>query len=175
MIGRVFRIVRTPLTLLALMAILCYGAWWGWQNVIKEAPPAEPPACVKQKVPKGVLKSSQITVNIYNGGTKVGLAGDVASKLRGREFKIGRVANTKESVSKTVIVGATAKNPEVLLVKSFFGDATIKADNRKDGTVDVLVGNKYGGFNAKAKTSIAVKTEEVCLPAGASPTPKAGG
>ena len=29
MIGRVFRIVRTPLTLLILLGVLCYGAWWG--------------------------------------------------------------------------------------------------------------------------------------------------
>ena len=29
MIGRVFRIVRTPITLLILLGVLLYGAWWG--------------------------------------------------------------------------------------------------------------------------------------------------
>ena len=41
-----------------------------------------------------------------------------------------------------MIVGAGAKDPEVLLVKSFFKDATVRADKRADHSVDVLVGNK---------------------------------
>ena len=61
--------------------------------------------------------------------------------------------NTSEKVEQTVIVGADAKNPEVLLVKGFFKDATVRADKRTDGSVDVLVGDQYGGFNKKAKTA----------------------
>ena len=68
-----------------------------------------------------------------------------------------------EKISKTVIVGADAKNPEVLFVKTFFKDAAVRADKRTDGSVDVLVGNKYGGFNKNAKTTYAVKTKTVCL------------
>ena len=77
------------------------------------------------------------------------------------------------SQPKTVIVGANAKNPEVLFVKSFFKDAVVRAEPaRKDGTVDVLVGNKYGGFNRNAKTTYAVKASTVCL-ASQTPTPSA--
>lgn len=171
MIGRVLRVVRTPLTLLFLLAVLCYGAWWGYTNVLAPVPAAPPTPCVNQTVPKGKLRSSQITVSVYNGGTKKGLAGDVGRLLRQRGFNVQRTANTEEKVSKTVIVGAGVDNPEVLLVKRFFKDARVRADKRPDHTVDVLVGNRYGGFNKKAKTSLSVKSKTVCLPPSESATP----
>lgn len=174
MIGRVFRIVRTPLTLLALLAVLCYGAWWGWQNVIAPTPEPPPVPCVTTTVEKGKLKSSQVSVNIFNGGTKRGLAGDLAREMRAKDFAVGQVSNTAEKVNETVIIGSGAKDPEVLLVKAFFKGAKVKGDKRADHSVDVLVGNKYQGFNSKAKTSIAVKTETVCLPASKSADPVGG-
>nr|WP_239579474.1 LytR C-terminal domain-containing protein [Microlunatus panaciterrae] len=161
--------------MLALLAVLCYGAWWGWQNVIAPTPPPAAKPCVNTSVDKGRLRSSQVTVNIFNGGNKRGLAGDIARAMRAKEFKVAKVSNTEQAVSKTVIIGANAKNPEVLLVKSFFKSASVKADKRADHTVDVLVGNKYAGFNSKAKTSIAVKSQTVCLPASKSPSPAVGG
>jgi hypothetical protein len=177
LLGRILRAVRTPLTLLVLLAVLCYGAWWGWTNVIRQVPPTPPVPCVTQKVPKGQLRSSQVTVSVYNGGDKRGLAGDVARSLRERGFKIQQTTNTGERVQKTVIVGAKAKNPEVLLVKAFFKDAVVRVDpqNKSDGTVDVLVGNRYAGFNKKAKKTLTVKTATVCLPPSPSASPVVGG
>ncbi|MDN5762759.1 MAG: LytR C-terminal domain-containing protein [Microlunatus sp.] len=171
MIGRVFRIVRTPLTLLILLGILCYGAWWGYTKVIAPVPDPPPPACTEQSLPDSKLKSSQVSVSVYNGGDRRGLAGDVGRALRGKGFRVLKTSNTGENIKETVIVGANAKNPEVILVKGFFKDSTVRADKRTDGTVDVLVGNKYGGFNKKAKTTIKVKGATACLPASQSPSP----
>ena len=171
MLGRIFRAVRTPFTLLVLLGILCYGAWWGWSNVIREVPPAPPAPCVEQKLAKNRLKSSQVTVSVFNGGDKRGLAGDVGRSLRERGFKVQTTTNTLQKVQKTVIVGAGTKNPEVLLVKAFFKDAEVKADKRVDGSVDLLVGNRYGGFNKKDNTTYRVKSSKACLPAQPSPTP----
>jgi spore coat protein CotF len=94
--------------------------------------------------------------------------------MRSRGFKVQRTANTGEKVQKTTIVGASAKNPEVLLVKSFFKNAEVRPDKRVDGSVDVLVGNRYSGFNKNAKTTYTVKTATVCLPAPPSPSPTLG-
>ena len=174
MLGRILRAVRTPFTLLVLLAILCYGAWWGYTNVIREVPPAPPTPCVPQKLPKNQLRSSQVTVSVFNGGTKRGLAGDVGRALRDRGFKVQTTTNTLQKVQKTVIVGASTKNPEVRLVKAFFKDAEVKADKRVDGSVDVLVGNRYGGFNKKAKTTYTVKSATACLPAKATASPSVG-
>ena len=175
MLGRIFRAVRTPFTLLVLLGVLCYGAWWGYSNVIREVPPAPAAPCVDQKLPKNQLKSSQVTVSVFNGGDKRGLAGDVGRSLRERGFKVATTTNTLQKVQKTVIIGAGTKNPEVLLVKAFFKDADVKADKRVDGSVDVLVGNRYGGFNKNAKASISVKTPTVCLPSVRTPSPVLGG
>jgi LytR cell envelope-related transcriptional attenuator len=175
-IGRIFRIVRTPITLLLLLGVLCYAAWWGYTNVLRPIPPAPAQPCVQQSVNKGGLKSSQVTVKVYNGGNKRGLAGDVGRALRERGFNVIRTTNTAEKISKTVIVGADSKNPEVLLVKGFFKDATVKGDKRIDRSVDVLVGNKYGGFNKNAKQTYAVDTATVCLPSvNRSSSPPLGG
>ena len=171
MVGRVIRIIRTPLTLLVLLAVLCYGAWWGWKNIV--APPQTTPAppCVPTKVTDKSLKTSQVTVRVYNGGDKKGLASDVTRDLRAKGFNVLDPANTDQKISTTVIVGNGTKNPEVLLVKSYFKGAKVKADGRTDHTVDVLVGNSAVHFNSKAKTSYPVKTSTVCLPAD---SPSAG-
>lgn len=170
MIGRIFRIIRTPITLLVLLGVLLWGAWWGYRNVIRAVPPAAPNPCVTQTVAKGQLKSSQVTVSVYNGGDRVGLAGDVGRTLRGKGFKVPRTTNTQEKIQKTVIVGADAKNPEVLFVKTFFKDAVVRTDKRPDRSVDVLVGNKWAGYNKKAKTTYEINADTVCLPAQPSST-----
>ena len=168
MIGRVFRIVRTPVTLLLLLGVLMWGAYWGYNNILAPVPKIPPPPCVEQTLAKGELKASQVIIKVYNGGDRRGLAGDVGRSLRNKGFKVTVTTNTGEKISKTVIVGTDAKDPKVLFVKSFFKDSVVRADKRNDGTVDVLVGNKYGGFNKNAKATYTVKTKTVCL---ASPTP----
>lgn len=177
MIGRVFRMVRTPITLLILLGVLCYGAWWGYKNVLAEIPPPPPEACVQQKVAKGELKTSQVVVSIYNGGDKRGLAADIGRQMRERGFKVRSTDNTLEKIQKTVIIGAGAKDPEVILVKSFFKDSVVTIDkNKTDHSVDVMVGTRYAGFNSKAKTSLPVKATTVCLPAQSKPpSPALGG
>lgn len=174
MIGRIFRLVRTPITLLILLGVLVWGAWWGYTNVLQPVPPAPPAPCVTQPVPKGQLKAAQVTVRVYNGGDRKGLAADVGRSLRAKGFQVSRTANTNEKIQKTVIVGADAKNPEVLFVRTFFKDSVVRTDKRADRSVDVLVGNKYGGFTKNAKTTYTVNADTVCLPAQAttaSPSP----
>lgn len=175
MIGRVFRIVRVPLTLLVLLGVLAYGAWWGYTNVIRPLPAPAPDPCVETSVTKGQLTANQVTVSVFNGGNRRGLAGDVGRSLRERGFRVQRTTNTQEKIGVTVIIGAGAKNPEVLLVNGFFRGATIKVDKRKDRSVDVLVGDRYGGFNKKARTSVSVKAPTVCLPSVRTPSPILGG
>ena len=176
MIGRIFRVVRTPVTLLVLFGMLLYGAWWGYNNIIKPIPPLPPEPCVEQSLPKGQLKASQVVVRVYNGGDRKGLAADVGRNLRSKGFRVVLTTNTVEKIQKTVIVGADENNPEVLFVKSFFKEANVRSDQRVDRTVDVLVGNKYGGFNKEAKATYQVDATTVCLPSQTpSPTPALGG
>ena len=176
MIGRIFRVIRTPVTLLILFGMLLYGAWWGYHNIIKPIPPLPPTPCVDQSVPDGQLKASQVVVKVYNGGDRKGLAADVGRSLRNEGFRVILTTNTVEKIQKTVIVGADGNNPEVVFVKSFFKEAVVRSDKRVDRTVDVLVGNKYGGFKKDAKTTYKVDTTTLCLPSqSTSPSPALGG
>jgi hypothetical protein len=176
LIGRIFRVVRTPVTLLILFGVLLYGAWWGYDNIIRPIPPLPPEPCVDQTLPKGQLKASQVVIKVYNGGDRKGLAADVGRSLRAKGFRVIVTTNTVERIQKTVIVGADGNNPEVVFVKSFFKEATVRSDKRVDRTVDVLVGNKYGGFNKDAKATYQVEATTVCLPSQTpSSTPALGG
>jgi LytR cell envelope-related transcriptional attenuator len=170
LIGRIFRVARTPVTLLVLFGVLLYGAWWGYNNIIKPIPSLPPEPCVDQTVPKGQLKASQVVVKVYNGGDRKGLAADVGRSLRTKGFRVILTTNTVEKIQKTVIVGADVNNPEVLFVRSFFKQANVRADQRVDRSVDVLVGNKYGGFKKNSEDTYRLESTTVCLP---SQTPTA--
>ena len=174
MIGRIFRLVRTPVTLLILLAVLIYAAYWGYHNIVQAVPAAPPTPCVTQTLTKRQLKSSQVYVQVFNGGNSRGLAADVGRSLRSKGFKVTKTTNTLEKVDQTVVVGAATGDPEVKMVRSFFKKATVRADRRPDHSVDVLVGNRYAGFNKKAKTTISVKADTLCLPSAASPSPGSG-
>lgn len=170
---RYVRLLGTPITLLLLLAILILGARWGYRNVM--APPPPPPLvpCVEQSVGQA-LGTKQVTVSVYNGGAKSGLAKTVAAQLRGAGFKVSRTGNTDVEVSTTQVIGADVDNPEVKLVAGFFKGAKVSADGRADHTVEVLVGNPATGFNAKAPKQVAVDSPTVCLPAPSSIATPAG-
>ncbi|MEL4359140.1 MULTISPECIES: LytR C-terminal domain-containing protein [unclassified Luteococcus] len=168
---RYVRLFGTPITLLVLLGILVFGARWGWKNVIAPAPPAPLIPCTEQNVGKA-LTAQHVSVKVFNGGSRSGLASTVGTQLKGVGFKVVKTGNTDVEVSAPQIIGAAVDNPEVKLVAGFFPGAQIKADGRADHTVEVLVGNQKTNFNPKAPASIAVTTPTVCLPAPiATPTP----
>lgn len=165
------RAATTPVVLLLLLGLLLFGAWWGYKNVLRPAPGVPPTPCVTQDVGK-TLASSSVTVRVYNGGRTTGLAGKVAEAMKARKFIIKSVANTDEQIKTTIVRGGAIDNPEVQLVAKQFRGVTVRADDRTDGTVDVLVGSEYSGMAPKAPTTIEVPGGVVCLPSpSAKPTP----
>lgn len=175
MVGRILRTIRTPLILLILLGILVYGAWWGWTNIVKPVQSKPDNPCVPTKVTDKKLKTSQVTVQVKNGGDKRGLAGQVTKQLDRAKFDTKQPSNTDKKITKTVVIGAKASNPEVKLVKKFFPGSKARGDHRSDGTVEVRVGNGYKGFKKHAKHSYPVKTKKVCLPQkSGSAAPSAG-
>lgn len=171
-VARVLRALRTPVTLLILLAVLGYAAWWGYQKVSAPIPPPPPVPCETQGIEDEALLAEQVSIRVYNGGSKRGLAGDVAQSLRSAGFLVRTVDNTEEEVTTTVIVVQDKDNPEAKLVLAFFKEAEIREDPaRVNRMVDVLVGDEYGGFDAKAKKSIKVKDSTICLPALPSDEP----
>jgi hypothetical protein len=109
---------------------------------------------------------------VLNGGDVKGYATEVAKVLKGRGYNISVVSNTNETVTTPVVVGGSVDSPAMKLVASNFPEATLRADNRNDGTIDVLVGAKTDktipatGF----ATSMPVPDGKVCLPKGETPS-----
>lgn len=166
---RIVRMWVTPITLLLLLGVLGYGAWWGWRNLTRPAAPVQRDPCVTQSVGPD-LTPDKVTVRVYNGGGKTGLAKSVRAQLQASGFKVPYHGNASDKITGTVIVGASADYPEVKLVAGFFPESTIRADQRADRSVDVLVGSAFVGFNDKAPTSIPVPGGTVCLPGSQTPS-----
>ena len=168
---QVWRLVRTPLTLLVLLGVLGFGAYWGYENVMRPPPPVPVEPCVPQEV-EDELESSQVIVRIFNGGAERGKASEVGQALEAAGFTVRSVGNTDEAVTVTTVVGVSAEDPAVELTLGHFEDAEARPDSRADGTVDVLLGSEYDGMVEDAPESIEIEGDSVCLPA--TPTPSAG-
>lgn len=171
----VFRVLRTPVTLVVLLVVLGYGAWWGYKSVLT-VPVSTANACVSQTLSQ--LVPTQVTVRVLNGGDTKGLASEVARNLKARGYKVTTIGNTDETITTPVIVGATADSPAVMLVASNFTGATTRADNRNDGTVDVLIGANEANLMPSTgyATSVPIPNGTACLPrttSSPSPTPTA--
>lgn len=172
---QVIRILKTPVTLIALLALLLGAAFWGYKAVTTETATAEA-KCVMTDVGTELTPKS-VQVRTLNAGGKGGLAKQTANDLRPYGFTVIRVGNASDRiVDKTVVVGNAADDPEVKLVLQFFPDSIAEGDGRADHVVDVLIGTAFVRTPNNPKTSIPV-SGPVCLPpplsATASATPSA--
>ncbi|MGI5951267.1 MAG: LytR C-terminal domain-containing protein [Brooklawnia sp.] len=158
----------TPITLLLLLAFLGYGLWWGWQQLTRPPELAAPPTCITQSA--SVLTASQVSVQVFNGGSTSGRAGQISEQLKAKGFNTKSPTNTSEAVEGTIIIGSAADDPGVLLVQGFFPESTIRPDARTDGSVDILVGDAFAGFNDKAAVEIGVPGGTICVQTTPPPT-----
>jgi hypothetical protein len=167
---------RGPITLLILLGLLAYAAWYGANNILGQ-PAANPvPVCHKHKATgKNARKvtSKQVTVNVYNAGDVRGLAQRTADALTARGFNVETVTNAPKGIKlpkgAKAMVRAKAKTPQAELVAKQAGKATIKTQpKRKNDTIDLIVGNKFNQLAPKAPKSIrVVGTVTICI----TPTP----
>ena len=166
---KTIRLASTPVTLIILLGLLAAGVVWGYKSVTAKIPGTQPAPCVT--MPMTELTTASVTVNVYNAGTNVGLAGRIAASLQQGGFVIGKVGNSTDKVLTISIVGANTDDPEVQLVAAWFNNPEIQADNRPDHSVDVIVGSGYDEKTGPAPTpptSTQIPSGQVCLP---SPTP----
>lgn len=170
MLRTIIRVLKTPVTLIALVCLVAYGAAWGWNNTITPIPPRPPDPCVVQQVgPK--LTPDHVQLRLLNGGFRGGAAKRMATVMRSYGFDVVRINNTTERVQTTTIVGARKDSPEVLLTAGFFVKPVIRADGRNDGTVDVMIGATFPGYTEKPSLSVPLADGTACLPsAPAKPT-----
>ena len=158
---QVIRVLKTPVTLIILLAILGYGAMWGYQQATM--PDTRKVAtCVMTDVGTK-LTPDRVSVRVFNGGTKGGRAKTTGFYLTTYGFHVVRYANSERAVVTTTVIGNAAADPEVLLVAKMFKGALTEGDGRDDHVVDVIVSNENQQFDNPPPMSVAV-TGPICLP-----------
>jgi hypothetical protein len=171
------RHVTTAVTMLVLVAILVLGVVVGARELFAPLPGGagsadEPtavasPSCDPEAVQPGArLTSRQVTVNVYNAGSRAGLAGQTLDTLSTRGFRAGETGNVEARVRRVQVWVVDGEEAAGRLLARNFGPRvpvrTVKpGDDLGDG-VDVVVGDRLGAL-ARPVRAVKVKTDQqVC-------------
>lgn len=167
-------IAKSALTLIVLAALLVGGGVWGFSALTAPLPVVnDPPPCDDWTAKAGTkLYPDQVTVSVYNAGTREGLAGRTSRELIGVGFAEGVQGNTenetKVKVATAQVWAPAEDDPAALLIASYLGDGVeiVARDDEAPGIV-VVVGDKFTKV-AKGKKSVKVaKDTVVCSPLNA--------
>lgn len=171
------RHVTTAVTMLVLVAILILGVFVGVRELFAPLPgsegaadqptTSESPTCDPADAQPGRLTSKQVTVNVFNGGTRAGLAGQTLDTLAARGFQGGDAGNAPDAgVARAQVWIVEGEEAAGKLVARNLGPrvpvkTVAAADDLADG-VDVVVGNNMGAL-ARPVRSIKVPGDQpVC-------------
>lgn len=170
---RIFRLVATPLLLLALLGLLAWGALWGWRNLTAPLPGPEPTPCVT--ITTDLVTVADVSVRVYNAGFTSGLANRVSTRLEDAGFTIIRVDNTDERITAGVVIRLNKDNvPAQRLVASYFQDPTMEYDDRVDGTVDILLSSEEPPAGETPLFQVSSRSDgTTCVPPGPTMTASA--
>ena len=144
--------LRSLATLVVLGLVLVIAAIWGWTAVSEPFPERDgPPVCVDREVARGdQVTRRDVTVSVWNAGTRVGLAGLTMDLLVDAGFHEGSEGNTpgKRRVARAEIWTEEPGNPAVRLVASHLGNVQIvKRADHAPGVL-VVVGDGFDDLSA---------------------------
>jgi hypothetical protein len=170
------RHLTTAVTLLVLVAILVLGVLIGVKTLFAPLPGSDTgasatqsPSCSPKNVQKGQrIRSTQVQVSVFNGGTRSGAADSTMAMLRARGFTPGSVGNAPSDVSvKRVRVFTTDKSDVAAqLVARQFGRKTkvTLTDTDLGPGVDVVVGNGFDKLSKARRVIVVKQSSSVCVP-----------
>jgi hypothetical protein len=157
---------RTVITMLVLAGMVFIAGWYAWDSITdpdESSDRASAPTC-QPAAPTNAPPPAEIGLNVYNATDRNGLASSIAGEMRTRGFAILDVANdpSGREITGTAEVRAHLDSQAAAsLVMAQVPGAVFVADNRTDGTVDLVVGAAF---------------EALAPPGGApAPVPPTGG
>lgn len=162
--------LRTPITMLVLLAILLGAAYFGWRTVVSPggdgkddtANPSEKSGCTdRTSFEKGQrFRAGDIRINVYNAGSRSGLAGDTLERLSSRGFKAGVSDNAPDGItaSNVTVMSPTPRAPQVrLVVRQFRGKVEVTTGPSLAPGIDVAVGDNFVGVDASAPKELRLR------------------
>ena len=157
---------RTPITMLVLLGVVLGAGYYGWRTL--QSPTdgddqpvvRQQPECKKKQRSDGrSIKSTTITVNVYNAGSVSGLASTTLRSLSDAGFRSGVADNAPVGVPVSNVTILTRDNPSPqarLVANQFKGRVVLRKGLDLAEGIDVIVGDEFVGVDKKAKTSIRV-------------------
>ncbi len=136
--------------LLVLLVLLLAGtafAAWRYLGLGADEDVATPrTSCPPTQPPPTVVAPAKVKVNVYNATERRGLASAVATQLKKRGFKVGKVSNDplRRSVTGLAEVrSSTAGADAARTVAAQVGQVVLVPDQRKDASVDLVLGATF--------------------------------
>lgn len=156
---------------LLLLLVLAGAAFGAWRYVDLGAKDVATPrvSCPPTKPPPTVVAPAKVKVNVYNATQRRGLASAVATQLKKRGFSVGKVSNDplKRTVTglaevRASTTGAAAARTVVAQV----GQVVLVPDQRKDASVDLVLGATFKALVPPAKAAAALTPTPTPRPKG---------
>jgi hypothetical protein len=151
---------RRALITLGVVALMLFLAFWYAYSYYEAAsvPKAGPTAtCTTQAV---APTPGTTTVNVYNATQRNGLAAATATQVRKRGFKVSTVSNDplqKRVAGPAEVRFGRAGAGRGALVLALVKGAKVVHDARTDGSVDLVLGDKFSALAPAPKTAPASK------------------
>ncbi len=154
----------SAITLLTLLAVLVVFGLIGWNQLSAPGPWDSDAAASEDCIPglaKGdLVRTTDVTISVYNAGSRSGLASQTQEQLTSRGFIAGDIGNAPEDlekVKKATVLAPSKDDPAASLVARQFG-AKLKPTKHEDigAGVEVVVGDKFTGL-VKAPRRIRAK------------------
>ena len=151
------RRIVSAVTIAVCIGLLVVGVWFGWQQMSAPLPgddaprEAAAPQCAEGVARGEVVRPEDVTVSVYNAGSRSGLADQTRSELAARGFIPGDVGNapsTLEDVRFVRVLAEQRDDPTARLVALQFGTNTyVEASTLDLGPgVEVVVGDDFVGL-----------------------------
>lgn len=158
---------RSAITISALGLLLVVAALWGWSAATDPLPAkVDTPICVDRTVEAGTKVFAQdVTVSVYNAGTREGLAGRTMQLLTDDGFAEGNSGNVSARVDVVQIWTLDPQNPAVQLVASRLGkDVEIERRDGPGAGVSVVVGDAFRDLVEGRRSVVAQDDATICSP-----------
>lgn len=117
------------------------------------------------------LAPDAITVNVYNGTNRTGLAAEMQKKLAALGFKIGDVGNFDAGYNGTALIRvAEGQIPAGYTLSRLFDKPLVVFDDRDTPNIDLILGEEYKELGSKENIGAEPFTPPTdCVPPGAAP------
>jgi LytR cell envelope-related transcriptional attenuator len=168
--GRPRHTGRKIFVLLLVVSAAAAGAVWFWNPDSQTPVAARPkPSCPPTQAAATVVAARAVHLNVYNATKRRGLANDVAKELRKRGFVIGKVSNDPANRKVTGVAevrASTAGAGPARTVGAQLASFVSIPDQRKDASVDLVLGAGFHTLRTTAAASAALKPTPSPRPSG---------